>query len=363
MIRSFVINKYVSKEFIKVVLNTILIFFCLGFIMNLFEEINFFKDIDVGIYLPILLTSLIVPSLLYNMMPFIILISGIWFFLKIKKNDEVTAMKISGMSNFSVILIPSIISVLIGIFIITSLNPITSTFVKKYETIKGSYERDKDYLATITKNGIWIKEKRNKKNNIIRSSNLENKKLMNITIYQFDKNNNFLKRIEAESGDISSLNWILNEVKIVDNEGKMLEENLDTFSYFSSYDIEKIQSLYSNLDAISFWNIANEIELLEERGYSTKQMETKLQRSLAFPFFLLAMVFLSGVFTLGSSFKENNAIYIFITIASCVFIYFFNDFSAALGKTEKLAVEVAVWMPILIIFIFSAVGMIYANQK
>jgi len=34
-----------------------------------------------------------------------------------------------------------------------------------------------------------------------------------------------------------------------------------------------------------------------------------------------------------------------------------------LGRTEKLAVEVAVWMPIIIIFIFSSVGVIYANQK
>ena len=30
--------------------------------------------------------------------------------------------------------------------------------------------------------------------------------------------------------------------------------------------------------------IRNEIKLLEERGYSTKEMETKLHRSLAFPF-------------------------------------------------------------------------------
>ena len=75
------------------------------------------------------------------------------------------------------------------------------------------------------------------------------------------------------------------------------------------------------------------------------------------------MVILSGVFTLGISFKENNLIYIFITIITCILVYFFNDFSAALGKTERLSVETAVWMPILIIFIFSAVGMIYANQK
>ena len=174
MIRSFIINKYLSKEFMKIIITTILIFCCLGFIMNLYEEINYFKDLEVKIYLPILLSSLIVPSLLYNMLPFIVLISGIWFFLKIKKSEEITAMKISGMSNLSVIIVPSIISVLIGILFITSINPITSVLVKKYETIKGGYERDKDYLAAITKNGIWIKEKDSQKNNIIRSENLMN---------------------------------------------------------------------------------------------------------------------------------------------------------------------------------------------
>ena len=316
--------------------------------MNLFEEINYFKDLDVKIYLPILLSSLIVPSLLYNMLPFIVLISGIWFFLKIKKSDEITAMKISGMSNFSVILVPSVITIALGILFVTSINPITSVSVKKYEFIKGSYDRDKDYLAAITKNGIWIKEKNYNKNNIIRSSHLKNQNLIAVTIYMFDRNNNFTKRLEAESADISSLNWILKNVRIIDSNGKILSENIDNFSYASIYDLKRIKNLYSNLDTISFWGIKNEIKLLEERGYSTRQMKTKLQRSLAFPFFLLAMVLLSGVFTLGTNFKENN---------------FFNDFSAALGKTEKLAVEVAVWMPIIIIFIFSAVGIIYANQK
>ena len=46
MIRSFIINKYLSKEFLKIVMNMSFIFFCLGFIINLFEEINFFKDYE-----------------------------------------------------------------------------------------------------------------------------------------------------------------------------------------------------------------------------------------------------------------------------------------------------------------------------
>ena len=120
MIRSFIIKKYLSKEFLKVVANMSLSFLCLGFVLNLFEEINFFKDYSVGIDVPIYLSFLFVPSLFYNMFPFIILFSGIWFFLKIKKNDEIIAMKVSGMSNFSVIVIPSILSVLLGIFFVTS---------------------------------------------------------------------------------------------------------------------------------------------------------------------------------------------------------------------------------------------------
>ena len=363
MIKNLVINKYLSNEFTKVVFKTTLTFFFLGFVMNLFEEINFFKDIDGGVYLPLLLTSILVPSLLYNMLPFIILISGILFFLKIKKTDEITALKVSGMSNFSIIIIPGVVSVVIGILFITLFNPITSVLVEKYEIIKGSYDRDKQYLASITQNGIWIREKNETKSNIIRSSNLKNESLMDITIYEFDRKNNFIKRIQANSANIRTISWLLENVSITDVDGNKILTNENNYIYKSIYDLNKLKSLYSNLDTVSFWRIGNEIKLLKERGYSTKEMETKLQKSFAFPFFLLSMVFLSGVFILGLTFKENNLTYIFITIITCVLVYFFNDFSAALGKTEKLGVEIAVWMPILIIFIFGSVGLIYANQK
>ena len=334
MLRSFIINKYLSKEFFKVVLNMSLAFLCLGFILNLFEEINFFKDYDVGIKIPIYLTTLFVPSLFYNMFPFVILFSGLWFFLKIKRNDEIIAMKVSGMSNFSVIIVPSLLSIFLGIFFITSINPITSTLVKKYENIKGTYEKDQEYLAAVTVNGIWIKEKNLEKNNIIKSSKLKNEKLLEVTIYEFDNNNDFVRRIEADSADISSLEWTLKNVDILDRDGNLLSENINKLSYISMYDIKKIKSLYSNLDTISFWSLKNEIKLLQDRGYSPREVKAKFQRSLAFPFFLLSMVLLSGVFTLGMGLKDNNWNYIFIAIITSVIIFYFNDFSAALGKTE-----------------------------
>ena len=363
MIRSFLINKYLAKEFIKIVINTSIIFFCLGFIMNIFEEINFFKDFNVAINTPIILSLLFVPSLLNYFFPFVILLSGMWFFLKIKKTDELTSMNVSGMSNLSVIIIPSILSIILGIFFVTALNPITSLLVKKYEAVKGNYEKEQDYLATVTVNGIWIKERGLKANYIIRASHLEKENLMGVTIYEFDKDNNFTRRIEADSANITSLKWVLKNITVINSEGIMLTEPIKDPFYFSMYDIKKIKSLYSNLDTISFWDLEHEINLLKQRGYSTREMQVKLHRSLAFPFFLLSMVLLSSVFTLGTTFKENNWTYVFLTITASVVIFFFNDFSAALGKTDKLPIELSVWMPIAIIFIFSFVGIIHANQK
>ena len=363
MLKSFIINTYLAREFLKITFNLTMAFFSLGFILNLFEEINFFKDFNIGIGIPITLSFLFVPSLIYKMFPFLILLSGIWFFLKIKKTDEIIALKIYGMSNMSIIIIPSIITVLLGIFFITSINPITSIMIKKYENIKNVYEKEQDYLATVNTNGIWIKEKTSNSYNIIRASNLSGSDLINLSIYEFDSENNFMKRIDAKSADISTFNWVLNGARVVDGNGKIIIENENNLLHKSLYDIRKIKSLYSNLDTISFWNLDKEIKVLEDRGYSTREMRAKLQRSLTFPLFLLSMIFLSGVFTLGMQFKQNNWTYIFIAILTSVLIFYFNDFSAALGKTDKLPLGISVWMPILIIFIFSSIGLIHANQK
>ena len=363
MIKSFVIIKYLSKEFLKVILNMTFVFFCLGFVLNLFEEINFFKDFEVGIKYPLVMSALFVPNLIYNIFPFIILLAGIWFFLKIIKSDEIIALRASGLSNLSIINVPSLLSILLGIFLVCAINPVTSVLIKKYESVKISFEKKNESLASVTVNGIWIKEKKPGKNYIIKSSSLDNHYLLDVSIYEFDNNYNFIQRIEAKKANIRTTKWKLINATLTDKEGNIFSEKPATLHYQSIYDINKIKSLYSNLDTISFWNIKKEIKLLEERGYSTKDMKAKMHRSYAFPLFLLSMVLLSGFFTLGINVKESNWTYVFIAIITSVLIFYFNDFSAALGKTGKLSIELSVWMPILIIFIFSGVGMIHANQK
>ena len=126
---------------------------------------------------------------------------------------------------------------LILIFFVAAVNPVTSLLVKKYETIKGNYEKDQDYLATVTVNVIWIKEKVKESNYMIRASHLEKGNLMAVSIYEFDKENNFTRRIEADSANITSLKWVLKNIRVIDSEGILSSDPIDNPYYFSMYDI------------------------------------------------------------------------------------------------------------------------------
>ena len=81
---SKVILNYILKNFFKYFFILILIIYAFGVILNLFEEIEFFKKIDVSIFLPLMLTSIFVPSMIINLLPFIIFISSMLYLIKIR---------------------------------------------------------------------------------------------------------------------------------------------------------------------------------------------------------------------------------------------------------------------------------------
>ena len=66
MFRFNIFKKYFFIEYSKILLNVTLIFLALGIVLNIFEEVNFFKDHAVGFLLPVTLTFLILANLTKN---------------------------------------------------------------------------------------------------------------------------------------------------------------------------------------------------------------------------------------------------------------------------------------------------------
>ena len=78
---------YLGKIFTSTLLKTFFVFLSLAFILNIFEEINFFKDLNVSITIPIFLTFLNIPSILFDIFPFMFLIAAQFAFIKLMDQD------------------------------------------------------------------------------------------------------------------------------------------------------------------------------------------------------------------------------------------------------------------------------------
>ena len=358
-----IINTYLISEFLKTFINIVLIFCCLGLIMNLFEEINFFKNYEVGILMPISLSLMVIPSILINLLPFILFLSSMVVFIKLKDNRDIIALKTFGFSNINFLILFSLASIFISIVILFVFNPLTSATVKYYEDIKGRYDLDKSHLASINSNGIWIREKDGNNINIIKSERLEGIQLINVSIYKFNENYILSSRIDASEARISENPWILQNGRKIDFQKENKIEDFLTFKFESTFNVEKLNSIYSNLDTVSFFNLITNMESLVIKGYNPTLLIEKKHFYLSLPFFLVLMVCLASMFTLNTNDRRQNTYYILLSIIVCVIIFYFKNFSTALGTTEKIPIILSVWSPVIILSLFCSVGVMQINDK
>ena len=91
--------KFLISNFIKSFLYVFFIILSLVFIINLLTELEFFKKIDVSIFFTIYLSILNSPSMIFEIFPFILLISTQLFFIKLFNNNEIQIFKYSGLKN------------------------------------------------------------------------------------------------------------------------------------------------------------------------------------------------------------------------------------------------------------------------
>jgi lipopolysaccharide export system permease protein len=359
-----VILKYLINNYLKSFFKVFLFFYSFGIILNLFEEIEFFKNIDASIFMPLLLTILFIPGMIINLMPFIIFVTGMKFLFEIRNNKDLLTMKIFGYSNFKIFLILSIVSFLLGWFILFFINPLTSTMSKYYEQTKSKYSRDINHLATFNKNGLWIRENLESGSRIITASKFDNQKLYDVKIFNFDKNFKLNEKIYSKSANISKNDWALEDVTILeigDNVNKNAEHEF--FSINSIYTHDKVISLFKNFETLSFLDLLINFEILVDQGYNKIFLNQSLQSMLSMPFFLFIMTALASILVMNTLKKSNNVKFIFVGIIFCVIVYYLRDLSIALGQTNRISLTLATWIPIIIIGIFSLIGVLQINEK
>ena len=195
--------KFLTITFLKSFFFIIFIILSLVFIINLLTELEFFKDMKISIFFTIYLALINSPSMIFEMFPFIFLLSTQLFYIKLFNNDEIQIFKYSGLKNSKIITILSLFSFFIGILIITIFYNLSSNLKNVYLEIKNKYTSDDKYLAVITNNGLWIKDTVEGKTNIIHATKMNANLLIDTTITQLNKEYDVVKHIQSEKIDIT----------------------------------------------------------------------------------------------------------------------------------------------------------------
>ena len=351
----FLINLF-NISFFKV----FIIFFIFILISNILEQIEFFKNIDLSFNYLILLSFLNTPSIIFEILPFIFLLSTQVFFIQLIDKNELEIFKYTGLDNIKIMKILGAYSFLLGIVFIIFFYNTSSILKNSFLLIKNSYSEDNKYLAVITENGLWIKDEINDGINIINANKVDNNFLLDVNITSFDKNFDILEIIQSKKIDITLKKWVIfNPTILKDNYQRTLNETI----LESNFDLKKINSLFSNLSSLTMIELINLRKSYKSLNYSITDVDSHLLKVISYPIYLTLITVFSTIIMFNIGYKKNTFFKITLGILLSVLIYYINNFFSVLGTNEKIPLILSIFLPLIMLSIVNFISIIKLNEK
>ena len=334
--------------------------FSLVFILNVLSELEFFKDIDVGIDFTLLLSLLNSPSMIFEMFPFIFLLTTQFFFIKLFNNNELEVFKYSGLKNSSILIIVSFLSLIMGIIIITVFYNFSANLKNFYLEKKSQYTTDGKYLAVVTKNGLWIKDEIDDKIYIINSTEIKDNFLIDNFITEFNKNYEVIRNVQSKKIDVSKKQWIISNAKIYNDNDYEIKEVLKINTNFN---YKRITTLYSNLSSLNFFQIIELKNNYKKLNYSLTEVNMQILKIIAFPLYLVLITILSALIMFKIKRLDTTTFKISLGLFISVIIYYINNFFLVMGNTERIPLIFAIFTPLVILGLFNTFMIYKINEK
>ena len=352
--------KFLINLFNASLLKIFIIFFIIILITNILEQVEFFKNIDLSFFYLFFLSLLNTPSVLFEILPFIFLLSTQVFFIHLIEKNELQVFKYTGLNNLKIIKILGLYSFTLGIVLVIFFYNGSSILKNSYLLIKNNYSDDNKYLAVITQNGLWIKDEINNNINIINALKVNNEFLLNVSITRFNKDFDVVEILQSEKVDITSKKWkIFNPIILKGGS----QSSLDELILQSNFDLQKINGLFSNLSSLSIIDLITLRKSYMSLNYSVTDINSHLLKIVSYPLYLTLITIFSAIIMFNIGYQKNTFFKIILGIFLSVIIYYINNFLSVLGTNEKIPLTLSIFLPLIILSIINFISIIKLNEK
>ncbi len=352
MIKS-ILTRYAFKQLFWIFLAVL---FCLTAIIMLFDMVELLrmaaKRENVAFIDILTLALLKSPMMIHIILPFVILITAMIFFLRFNKSSELIVMRAVGVSVWNILMPLCSLIFALGLFDVLFFSPIISGTAHRYERLEERLNISGSSPFVWSESGFWWRDNQEDGTMVLRASHVHQNKrkivLEDVSLFELNTNGLSERQIESATATLENGQIHMQNAFIIDP----MNENLQPVSHLTfdtSLNMERLLEKFDAPQTMSFWRFPRFIRFLKEAGFSARAHEVYFFELTAFPLFLVAMFLVAALFTLPPSNRQGGTfIRVLIAIGSGFFLYFFSRITNVLGQNESLPLFLAAWSPALI---------------
>jgi lipopolysaccharide export system permease protein len=363
------INIYIAKSFLSKFLQITLGFSLLIFFINLLDTLEKFHGSEAPIYTGILMAFFLIPDFLNDVIPSLVLISAIITFFLLSSKSEITIIRMSGFSLWQILQPVATTAAILGVFWVTIFGPISIQMAKKFNALENKYVENESREVVAPENGIWLKQGNENDPDeeiIIQAKKVyqETLELDDVTVWYFNKNGEFYKKVDAKEMLMEENFWFLKEATLNDNNN--LNKKLDNYKIptglSADFVMQKIVNNFQNVKLFSIFELPHLISELQSSGLSSTKFKVYYQSLLSKPLLFLAMTLIACYFGLNHIRSQNAILMIFSGIALGLIFYITSSILNALGSSGLIPIFASTWI-IAIICISIGTLLLYRKEN
>ncbi len=288
------------------------------------------------------------PYLVQEIMPFSVLFAGLATFWRLTRQHELVVARATGVSVWQFLLPTLGVAAAIGILSMTVLNPIASTLLGRFEQMEASFENRQNSTLAVSRSGLWLRQADPEGQSVIHAARAspDSMILYDIIVFRFGPNDRFLSRIDAARAELGNGAWRIFDASM--SRPGARTRQVEVLDMETELTPSKILESFADPETISFWSLPGFVRLLEDAGFSAHRHKMQLNRLLATPLLLAAMIMLAASFSLRPQRKGHVALIIVLGLLAGFLLYFLSNFVFALGLSGKIPVILAGWAPAVI---------------
>lgn len=347
---NLILLRYLLKQFMLVFFATL---FVLTAVILLFDVIELLREASkhegVSFFNVGVLALLKSPQMIHILLPFVFLIAGIIFFLRLSRSSELVVMRAVGLSVWNFLLPLVIFTFTLGVFDITIFNPISALTAKQYERMEERVGLSRAKLFSWSEEGLWLREVQNGGALVIRAARVrqqdQNVLLDKVSVFEVASDDTFLKQTESDLGTLRDGRLTLHRAFVIDPVAQSGSAE-DAVTFRTSMNLERILEKFDEPRTMSFWRFPKFIRFLKESGFSAAAHQMYWHELIAFPVFLISMILIAAAFALPPSSRQGKTLARVLGAILCGFLlYFLSRITNVLGMSSSLPMMFAAWAP------------------